>query len=181
MVERELQGKHQRKARGVRKFEREQKALERRKYLPSESQILKMQTRAMQGLEELDLELLTYITPDNKDQTITSHDAQTSARFAECVFRKINEDLYCNDGRPYFGVPRLGEIALQFVERMWLESALELIKRDEKTTVLVEFLAMCDDTVQAYLKEESPASNLSRLQETRNKVISPITGRLDVK
>lgn len=169
-----------RESRSVRKHTRLEKARKRRYYAPSGLEISEMQSRAKQRLEELDLKLLTYITPAKKtgadlDSAITSHDAQTSIKFGECVSQKINKDL------PSHGVTALGGIALQFVERMWIESALKLIKRDELIPVLKIFLDSCDNTVQSYLEERSSVNHLTRLQEVKNRVINPITGQLTIK
>ena len=174
---------HQHKPRGISKWERDQKARIRRDNAPSGPQILEMRSRAMHRLEKLDLELLIYITEDKTtgtglDQTITAHDAQTSTQFAKCVSHKINKDL---KDLPSHDVIALGRIALLFTERMWIESALELVKHDEKTTVLEKFLDSCDNSVTAYLEKQSSVSNLNRLQEVRNKVINPITNQLDIK
>jgi hypothetical protein len=161
---REPQRKPQHKPRGISKWERKEKARQRRDFAPTGDQMEKTRERARKRLNELNAELSGYIPPlkDAEDQSLLHH--------PELLAEKINTDF-----------PGSWKIALDFAESLWIENVLDSMKRDELFKILNKFVNACSEDLQKYLEERSGKHGETRLQEAKNRVINPITGQLDIK
>lgn len=167
-----------RKPRGVRKHIRNDKAEIRRNFAPTGSYITETKVTTIERLTVLDIRLVNYFTNDGQLEAqlrTDAHDVQNSMQLGQFLAQKINQDLSVTNAST------LGGVALNFVEREWIESALGLIKRDELPLILRSFLDACDEKVQKYLEEREIDHDLTRLQEVKSRVINPITGALTKK
>lgn len=169
-----------REPKGVRKHRRREKANIRKEFAPTIDHVSRMIQKAEKRLGSIDARLSSFINSNNKQETIDhsdifSHTKTSYKSLGDHVSSRIRDQLGSH------AVSYFGELALGFVERVWIAKALEVIDHDEVIDILGEFLNTCPQPVQTYLESYTTESRFTRLQEVKNKVINPVTKVLDIK